>query len=166
MPSPRTRTSLLLACLLTAALAYAPPGRASTTQETILQDDPKIVFANSEEALDLTLSRVKALGVDRIRVSVFWYLVAPNPRSRRRPSFGQYGPTWPGSYPESAWQRYDRLVSAAQRHGLGVLMSVTGPAPRWAAGGGGARESIVRPNSDDFRDFVTAVGARYSGYYS
>jgi hypothetical protein len=168
MPIAGNRTLLLLAWLGVALCAYAAaaPARASENQATVLQDDPKIVFAPSDAALDRTLTRVKELGVDTIRVSVFWHLVAPSPRSKRRPDFGGEGPGWPGSYPRSSWDRYDRIVTEAQSHGLGVLFTVTGPAPAWASGSARRQESAVRPSANDFADFVQAVGTRYSGSYS
>jgi hypothetical protein len=168
MPITRKRIPILLACLAAAVCtcAAAAPARASDSQVTILQDDPKIVFAPDDDALDRTLTRIKALGVDTVRVSLFWHLVAPASRSKHRPDFGSNGPAWPGSYSQSAWDRYDRIVTKAQDHGLGVLFSITGPAPAWASGGGHRQESAVRPNPKDFEDFVRAVGIRYSGSYS
>jgi hypothetical protein len=168
MPTTGKRNSIVLACLGAAVCASlaAAPARASDSQVTVLQDDPKIVFAPNTDVLDRTLTRVKALGVDTVRVSLFWHLVAPSARSKQRPDFGSYGPTWPGSYPQANWDRYDRIVTEAQDHGLGVLFSVTGPAPAWASGGSRGQESAVRPDPKDFEDFVQAVGARYSGSYS
>ena len=155
------------ACLGVAlACATAAPASASPDQETVLQDDPKIVFHADQASLDRTLERVKDLGVDRIRVSLFWFLVAPGVRSESAPDFGDYGPGWPGSYPPAGWERYDRIVRSAARHGIGVLMSVTGPAPAWAAGGRRNRESGVRPDAAAFGEFMRAAGIRYNGSYS
>jgi hypothetical protein len=168
MSSPPTRTSILLGCLAAWLCALAAPAtaQASSTQVTILQDDPKIVFAGDAGQLDRTLTRVKALGVDTIRVSVFWHLVAPNARSKSRPDFGDNGAAWPGSYPQSSWDRYDRIVTLAQKHGLDVLLSVTGPAPAWASATHLRHESALQPDPKDFGDFMQAVGTRYSGLYS
>ena len=42
-------------------------------------DDPKVVYS-APEKLEATLAEMKQLGADRIRVSVFWHLLAPAPR--------------------------------------------------------------------------------------
>lgn len=145
------------------ALASASTAVASPNQESILQDDPLIVYPSSEEELERTLATVKELGVDRIRVSLFWYLVAPRADSRRRPSFAPRGAAWPGSYPRGAWRRYDNIVRIARELDLGVMFTITGPAPNWAAGRRGRSYSAYKPDVDEFRAFATAVGRRYSG---
>jgi hypothetical protein len=155
--------NILLAVV--AALALSAPAEAAVDQESLMQDDPKTVYATSDLELATTLAKMKALGVDRVRVSVFWNLIAPAPNSRTRPDFGPLGPAWPGSYDARAWDRYDRLVKAAANLGLGLLFTVTGPAPAWATSGGPARPNSYRPDPQAFRDFVTAVGLRYSGRY-
>src|SRR5215210_4058499 len=111
---------LLAGCLLAPAAALASPD-----QETILQDDPRIVFAGSTEELDSTLAAIAQLGVDRIRVGVFWHLLAPTP----------------GSIPEEGFARYDRIVKLAARHGLAVMLSLHGPAPPWATDRPGEAEN-------------------------
>lgn len=155
----------LLLLLLLAVLAFPAPAAASKTQETILQDDPKLIFPDSTPALDRTLGMLAALGVDRIRVSVFWDLFGPAPRSNDRPTF-ERGPADPRSYEPDAWTRYDRIVRLAAKHSLAVLLSPTGPAPAWAAGRKPDNVNIrhVRdPDPGAFRDFVQAVGRRYDG---
>jgi hypothetical protein len=130
-------------------------------------DDAKIVYAQSDDDLDRTLATIRELGADRIRVSVYWSLVAPEPQIRERPAFGAGGPADPAAYPAERWDRYDRIVRLAQRHGLGILLSITTPAPLWATGDPSPPEDaeVFQPNPDDLRDFATAVGTRYSGAY-
>ena len=164
--SPTRRLAVLITALLGCLLlmaASARPAEASSRQESIMQDDPKVVFASSDPELDRVFRVMRSLGVDRVRISVFWHLVAPSSRSRRRPWFGPRGPTWPGSYPAEGWRRYDRIVRLARKHRLGLLFTIVGPAPAWAARTRRRRESVWRPSSRDFRNFVTAVGRRYSG---
>ena len=151
--------------ILLLALATASPAAASVDQESILQDDPLIVYPSSEEELERTFATLRALGVDRVRVSLFWNLVATRPRSERRPSFGSRGAAWPGSYPRGAWRRYDNVVRLAGRYDVGVLFTITGPAPNWAAGRKGSEYSVYKPNAREFRAFVTAAGRRYSGWW-
>jgi hypothetical protein len=153
--------SALLTCLL--ALLVATPAAASVDQESILQDDPLIVYPRSETALERTFVTLRTLGVDRVRVSVFWLLVAPRPNSERRPSFGSRGASWPDSYPRGSWDRYDDIVRLAEKYDIGLLFTLTGPAPDWAAGRKGVVHSVYKPRIREFKAFVTAVGRRYSG---
>jgi len=149
-----------------AGLVLAAPAAASQTQETVLQDDPKIVYAASPASLDRTLAMLRALGVDRIRVSVTWELFGPDPGSREKPNFPS-DPGDPASYDSGAWGRFDGIVRQAAKHGLGVLFNVSGPAPHWAAGlkpGGGVFPHYVKnPDPKAFGDFAEAVGRRYDG---
>lgn len=155
-------------CIGAAALAagLAAPASASPTQESILMDDAEIVYATPEK-LDARLGEAKALGFDRIRVSVYWRLLAPQPDKKERPPAGEFPPSDPRFYGQSKWDRYDRIVALAAKHGLGLLFSVTAPAPLWATGtpedGRSDVEDTWDPNAADFKDFVTAVGRRYSG---
>lgn len=148
------------------AAGLAAPASASPTQESILMDDAEIVYATPEK-LDARLGEAKALGFDRIRVSVYWRLLAPQPDKKERPPAGEFPPSDPRFYGQSKWDRYDRIVALAAKHGLGLLFSITAPAPLWATGtpeGGRTDvEDTWDPNPADFKDFVTAIGRRYSG---
>ena len=158
-----TRAAALAAV---AALSLSAPAAGSPSQESIIQDDPKIVFAKPA-ALERTLAELRALGADRIRVSVFWDSLAPKPQSKTKPAFRGSGAADPRSYDADRWDRYDRIAASARRHGLAVIFNVTGPAPLWATGRPERKdleESYdVRPS--DFGEFVAAVGRRYSGSY-
>jgi hypothetical protein len=155
---------VLLACLL--ALVPAGPAAAAIDQESVLQDDPLIVYPSSVAELDRTFAVLNGLGVDRIRVSVFWNLVAPHPKSREKPAFEGRGASWPDSYPRGAWDRYDNIVLMARKYQIGLLFTVTGPGPNWAARRKQSAYSVYRPKAKEFRAFVTAVGRRYSGTWT
>jgi hypothetical protein len=153
------------AWLLLAAAAFAAPALGSSRNESIFMDDPKVVYS-SPENLEPTLAEMKALGADRIRVSVFWRLLAPAPDSQERPFAAGSGAN-PSNYSAEKWDRYDRIVLTAQKLGLRLIFNITSPAPDWATGTP-SRPDIKdtwRPNAADFRDFVTAVGTRYSGSF-
>ena len=62
----------------------------------------------------------------------------------------------PASY---HWALYDRILAAAEARGLRVLLTVTGPGPRWATRS--REDRVTRPSPTRFRRFVTAVGRRY-----
>ena len=129
-------------------------------------DDAEIVYTKPEH-LDRRLGEAKALGFDRVRVSVYWRLLAPQPDKKERPPAGEYPASDPRFYGQAKWDRYDRIVALANKHGLGLLFSITSPAPLWATGtpegGRSDVEDTYAPNAADFKDFVTAVGRRYSG---
>jgi len=156
------------------ALLTAVPARADTVQETIIQDDPLLLSAESQEEVDASFSYFKAIGVDRVRVSLVWDHVAPERLSQAKPAFPEPGPSSPAAYPPGSWARYDRIALAAQSSGLALLFSVTGPGPAWITEGRkceragpfrGCQEGMYRPDPDELRDFVTAAGTRYSGSY-
>src|SRR5687767_5793747 len=100
----RPLTSLAVALV---ALCCAAPASASTSQEAILMDDPKIVYS-APENLERTLTEIKRLGVDRIRVSVFWHLLAPDPNGET-PPFAAGAGADPRNYSADKWDRYDLI---------------------------------------------------------
>lgn len=157
--------ALTLAAVL-AALVLAAPASASRTQETQFQDDTLLVYPPASEVA-ATLNTLRSLGVDRIRVSVYWRLVAPNPDSRQRPSFAPGGADDPASYPADKWERYDTIVKLAAERGIAVNFNVTGEAPDWALGTSPDAEvrNVYFPSAGAFGSFVQALGKRYSGSY-
>ena len=167
MPDDRIRKlrRLAAACLTSAAMLVAvTPAAASPSQESILQDDPQLLGVPPVE-LEKRIRFLKSIGVDRLRVSVFWSNVAPQRFSQTKPAFPAPGASSPASYPSNAWEPYDNIVSIAKSHDLDLLFTITGPAPAWATPGAHRREGLFRPNPRDFQEFVTAVGRRYSGSY-
>ena len=160
-PSPRLRP-LLAALLLTACAVPATAG-ASRTQESSFQDDNSLIF-NTTTGTVRTLDAMRTLGVDRIRVSVFWATVAPQKQAQERPAFDA---TDPAAYPPGSWDRYDQVVRLATERGIAVNFNITSPAPLWATGDA-PREDILNtwnPDPGEFAKFVQAVGTRYSGTY-
>ncbi len=149
-------------CLL--ALAFTPSvAGASAGQESGFQDDNSLIF-NSTAGTTKTLDTLRQLGVNRIRVSVFWATVAPEPDSQTRPAFDA---TNPAAYPPGSWARYDQVVRLARARGIAVNFNITSPAPLWATGDA-PRPDIAKtwePDAQEFGRFVQAVGTRYSGTY-
>jgi hypothetical protein len=154
------RPSIFLAALAALALG-APAAVASTTQEAMFQDDAELVYP-SRDQVGRTLDTLQTLGVDRVRVSVYWRLVAPSAGSEQRPTFGGNGQADPAAYPRQNWKRYDDLVRLAYDRGIRVNFNVVGPAPDWASAGHGG---TVNPSAGDFGLFVWAVATRYNGSY-
>jgi len=129
-------------------------------------DDPKIVYS-APDRLEHTLAEMKRLGADRIRVSVFWSLLAPDPHGEARPFAAGAGAD-PHNYSAEKWDRYDLIVTTAQRLGLKLLFNITSPAPNWATPTPPRSdiEDTYHPDRSEFKDFVKAVATRYSGSFN
>ena len=145
-----------------AAIVLAAPAQASTTQEATFQDDAMLVYPTRAE-VGKTLDILQGLGVDRVRVTVYWRLVAPDAQSSRKPSFSGGGAADPAAYPKANWKRYDDLVRLAYDRGIAVNFDVAGPAPDWASSGLGG---YANPSASEFGPFAAAVAARYTGTYT
>lgn len=130
-------------------------------------DDDQLLY-RGDEARDFALRRMKDLGVDYARVSVLWSVVAEDAKSTkaRRKRFRADDPS---TYPAGNWDRYDRLVRAAQQIGIGVYFNVTGPGPRFAHAKAPRRERsnqrTWKPKAREYYKFVKAVGTRYTGAF-
>ncbi len=151
---------LLIVCALLCVL----PGRAlaSSTEETILLDDGQLVYSPPKHVARV-LEQLKALGVDRVKVSVVWALIAPKPKSSRRPNFDA---TDPNAYPAGGWARYDLLDRLAATLGIGLYFQLDPFSPKWATAGDakGQGSKLGRyPDPPEFEKFVEAVGRRYDG---
>jgi hypothetical protein len=148
----------LVVALSLAALWLAHPpaqAQASTGQIAMFQDDIRLLAEPGP-----TLGQVRDLGGGVVRVSVQWDIVAPF----RRPA--GFNATDPAAYP--GWSIYDEIVKIAQHDGIVVDFSVGGPAPPWATGPGQpppGGSGAWKPSAADFKQFVQAVGTRYSGTY-
>lgn len=151
------------AALLITFFALAAPAQAARTQESTFQDDNALVYAEPADVAS-TLDTLHALGVDRVRASVFWKVVAPSPGEDQRPEFDAADPA---AYGPDAWRRYDTLLLLARQRGIKVNWNVTGPAPDWATGTPERADidETFDPSPREFDLFVRALGIRYSGSY-
>jgi hypothetical protein len=171
-PSIRAAAALVAATIavIAAAALLAPssPQHASHAPESIFQDDDHLIY-DSTATVARTLDLLKALGVDRIRVTIEWAYIAPDPTSSTEPV--GFDAADPADYPHGAWSRYDRVVEMAAAHGIGVDFNVTAPGPLWAmrpmpvSTQLGAGPAEYEPSATDFGQFVQALGTRYSGAY-
>ncbi|HEX8646927.1 MAG TPA: hypothetical protein VF715_08485 [Thermoleophilaceae bacterium] len=139
--------------------ASAAPAGASKTQESIFQDD-RLLLESGADVRARTLDEIKALGADTIRVNAIWARIAPERDSTTKPNFNAADPA---AYPADNWTALDNLLRDAAARGLGVYVTITGPAPAWASPCGDRR--TCNPDTDEFKAFATALGTRYSGSY-
>jgi hypothetical protein len=112
-----------------------------------------------------TLDELKRLGVDSVHIYLHWADVAPDPTSAAKPVFDA---TDPAAYPAAGWAPFDTIVRDTKARGIGLVVDLVPPPPLWASGHGApdpATQPEWRPSASEFRQFVQAVGTRYSGHY-
>jgi hypothetical protein len=161
-----SRATIVAALLALLALALPASAMAGPNQVSIMQDDDLLVYRD-DATRDRAMERMKALGVDVVRVTVLWRNVA---RTVSRRDARRRDLRAPRTYGVRTWNRYDNLVRTAERLGMRVYFSVTGPAPTYARGRAPRRERDVvkaawRPDPQEFYKFVRALGRRYTGRY-
>src|SRR3954464_14276586 len=134
-----------------AALAAPAGASASSGQVTTFEAPRELLSAATRDA---TLSRITSLGVSNVRQLVYWRDYAPSPASATTPDFDASNPD---AYPPGTWGNLDALIAAAKQHGVTVMLTLTGPPPRWAT-----RDSkLSYPDAKAFGAFTTAIGKRY-----
>jgi hypothetical protein len=172
MPSS-LRTPLICIAVLAALvpmLAHAPRAQASDQQLSIMMDDDNLIY-RGDEVRDQTLRQMKAMGVDYVRVTLLWSVVADGAQSTpaRKRHFYKRGANNPKAYPRLNWDRYDQLVRACKTLGIGVYFDITGPGPAWGMTKPPRSQARNRrtwkPKPRQFYKFVQAVGTRYNGTY-
>ena len=118
--APRGALTLLLAVLAVGGWG-AGRAAASATQVSTFQDDNQLVFG-TPATRDATLDELVTLGVQQVRVSVFWADVAPDAQSTTRPDFDA---TNPDAYPAGVWDRYDALIAAGALVGALTILAMS-----------------------------------------
>lgn len=133
---PRLSVLALLCTMLlglAAAPAHAGRGQIVTFEAPELRDPAQRADA---------LRDLERLGVSALRVVLFWRDVAPAEEG--------------GGYDFGA---YDPVIQIAEDRGWDVVLTVSGPIPKWASRSG--RSQVTRPIPRKFREFAKLVGERY-----
>ena len=158
------RATLLFAVTVAVALALAPAAGASSSLESIFQDDQALVNSSPDFARQ-SLDELRGLGVQSIHSLVVWAQVAPDRGSATRPA--GFDATDPAAYDRAKWAKWDTLVREATARGLGLILTPTLPVPVWAGDcpADPAKACVNRPSAKEFGRFVAAVAKRYSGTY-
>lgn len=151
MPSRRPALLILLAALL-CALAL-PAGASASRNQLLTFEAPRDLLDPATR--ESTLNRLDSLGVRALRVTQYWQSAAPQPSSRQQPDFDA---TDPKAYDFS---KNDAIVAAAKSRGWSILMTVSGPVPKWATRD--RKDNLTRPNPEKFAQFMTAVGRHFGG---
>jgi hypothetical protein len=149
--------AILPAALITAG--YAGTATASTSQESLIQDDA--IFGSSDPNVQTEgFDTADGLGAGTIHTLVGWTSLAPGRDDSKKPS--GFDGSSPKDYPATAWDHIDDLVRNATKRHWSILMTPTGPTPKWATGCSSAN---CRPKPAEYQKFVQALATRYSGKY-
>jgi hypothetical protein len=146
----RTLICTLALCLLCAGAGAAPAALASHHEAVYFEGSTVLLTPKTRER---AVAQLQHLGVSALRVELYWVKVAPAAKSAKRPVFDA---TNPAGY---SWGGYDWLLAKAHELHWQVLLTVTGPVPKWATST--RRDSVTRPDPQQFRQFMTAVGRHY-----
>jgi hypothetical protein len=152
------------------SVSALPKLRTRGRMDTILQDDATFIYGASDDAVAQSMQRAKQLGVDRIRLTAGWSVLAPEADEDQKPSFDASDPDaytkngWKHYDPIGHWEALDRAVRAATDAGLVPMIDLGFWAPKWATSGDpqiARRTYNVNPQA--YAEFVKAVVKRYSG---
>ncbi len=73
------------------------------------------------------------------------------------------GDFWDHKWDISAWDKYDRIVKLASKHGLQIIARLDNP-PAWSRADGDAGGTLAPPdNFENFGNFVHTIVSRYKG---
>ena len=148
-----TLTALLTAVALLGAGAISAAPALASHSETVFFEAPRDLQGVSSAQQAAAFKQLQSLGVRALRVVLYWRNVAPSPNHRHRPSFNQANPA---AY---HWGSYDTLIHKAVALHSKILLTVTGPVPRWATPHG--EDVYSSPSTNDFALFMQAVGRHY-----
>jgi len=146
------RYRLLIIALL--GLLAVPAAAQASPRQAMSFEAPSELLDYSR--VDATLGEIKAFGVTQVRQLVYWQEFAPRPRSKKKPRFNAANPA---AYPAGTWDRLDLLMARAEQHGISVMLTPTGPVPKWATKS--RKDNVTRPNAKQFGLFVKALARRY-----
>jgi hypothetical protein len=154
------------------SVAAVPRLRSRGAMATIMQDDATFIYGASDDAVAKAMQRAKQLGVDRIRLTAGWSVLAPEADDDPKPSFDASDPDaytkngWKHYDPIGHWQALDRAVRATVAAGMTPMIDVGFWAPKWATSGDPqTARRTYNVNAQEYGEFVKAVVKRYSGSY-
>lgn len=150
-------TRILPGLLFLLLLVFAAPASAAGPQVGIADD--RIMQAGGSDA-DKAVAEWKKLGIDDVRLLVYWNQIAPGDKSRTKPAnFDADNP----NDPQYSWYVVDQAVNRIKAAGLSVTLNVTGPGPYWSSSVPSRRKGAYKPKSAEYANFSEAVALRYGG---
>ncbi len=149
---PIPRKSIFIALLVALLCPILGPAAAQASRNQLLTFEAPAEL--KDPALrDAAFARLDSLGVSALRVVLYWKEVAPAADSRNQPDVDT---TDPATYD---WSRFDPIFDAAQQRGWPIVLTVSGPVPKWATQR--RTDNVTRPNPDKFAQFMTAAGRHF-----
>jgi hypothetical protein len=146
------RRTLIILSLL--GLLAVPAGAQASPRQVMSFEAPTELLDYSR--VDVTLREIKAFGVTQVRQLVYWQDFAPRPNAKKKPRINLADPD---AYPAGTWARLDLLIARANTHGIKVMLTPTGPVPKWATAT--KKGHLTRPSAKLYGQFVTALARRY-----
>ena len=149
-----TLRPLVLALLATLTLS----GQAhAATNQLVFFEAPRDLTANTATAFGRVTAFIDftTLGVRALRVNLRWSDVAPVSDQATKPAGDLSDPALYN------WGGYDTVINAAKEAGMTVLISLAGPAPKWATAA--KADNLTRPSAAEFRLFAAASAKHYGG---
>ncbi len=150
----------LLSLAVLGAVAPAAATAAAPPLPTVLQDDAQLLHRPADQ-VRATLARLRAFGVDRVRVTANWSVLTRDAGAAARPA--GFDAADPAAYEQARWRELDQVVRLATEEGVGVMIDVAFWAPRWASADPEGERGRTEVNPDDFAAFSAAIARRYSG---
>lgn len=131
-----------------ATLAVLPVAAIEESPSTIGIAEGDDFYLMSEADIERTLDAMQALGVQNVRIGIFWADIESEE----------------GVY---KWANVDRMVDAATARGMGILGTIL-YTPRWAGATQPPEDTewASHPDPVKFGNFVTAVAEEYEGRIS
>jgi hypothetical protein len=152
-------TAVAIALITTTGCGADDRPPASPGIVTIVQDDAELLHRSAGRIAG-TLDDLRDSGVDWVRVTAGWSVIAPAPLATRRPTFDAADPE---AYPAGAWRSLDRVYAMARRRGMRTAIDIAFWAPRWAVARSTRRNDRERDtiSTEAYTDFAQAVARRY-----
>ncbi len=151
MRVPRFTHAIVLAALLSAAVAVPAPAHAGRGMEVALQDDAIFLY-HQYYSPSLAFHQAQELQVTRLRVNILWAKTLPTQRGlTKRPKHLSYD-----------FRPWDNLVDQAAKYGIRVSLTLAGqPVPAFASGH--HRQDQYKPNPRRFAEFARDVARHFKG---
>jgi hypothetical protein len=153
-----------LAATTTAAKKAAKPKEPVSTRglETIAQDDGLLLYRPPEE-VRAAVARMKALGIDRVRITASWSSLTRDSELETKPE--GFDARDPGAYEQARWRNLDTAIRAIREGGLLAVVDIGFWAPHWATDDPPGPRARTNIDPQAYADFAAAVALRYSGVF-
>jgi hypothetical protein len=149
-----TRFRMTLLALVFSVSLIVPAAAAASNRQFTIFEAPRELSSGDAALRSSTYDEIRGLGVNHIRVLMYWNNVAPANDARTAPAGDLRDPG--AGY---RWDVYDRVIREATARGLKVVVTLTGAVPRWATAH--RKGHTYKPSRSRFQQFVTAAGRRY-----